>query len=238
MSYLIPKCQFHFLWAKKVLFCSTKKNSCLYVKIYSFLLFLLGVTQIRFSATDEYFCAFRKFNGDGAVPSLWQPRDVVACTPAPLSHFMPSLFIAFIIPDVIQLFSFVASRPALSLFYTLCGMTLPQLIRFIIRFASYVRSPCLCIFAADKARKEIHLLMTKVASDRWTHQHHFVSFSELFIFLGFLELFYYINIWNLYWYMSLLFWFLIRYFLKNIEIFFMITSCLYTCLFLSVCLCN
>lgn len=68
--------------------------------------YFFGVTQIRFSATDEYFCAFRKFNGDGAVPSLWQPRDVVACcTPAPLSRFIPSLFIAFIIRDVIRLSS-------------------------------------------------------------------------------------------------------------------------------------
>lgn len=32
---------------------------------------LCGVTQIRLSAADEYFCAFRKFNGDGAVPPLF-----------------------------------------------------------------------------------------------------------------------------------------------------------------------
>lgn len=53
-----------------------------------------GVTQIRFSAADEYSCVFRKFNGDGAVPFLWRPGDVVARTPAPLSRFIPSLFIA------------------------------------------------------------------------------------------------------------------------------------------------
>lgn len=71
-----------------------------------------------------------------------------------------------------------------SLFFIRFGKKLPQMIRFIIRFAPYVRSLHACILTVDKARKEILHLMTKVATDRWTHQqYYFVSFcSQFFIF--------------------------------------------------------
>lgn len=84
-----------------------------------------------------------------------------------------------------------------SLFLIRSAKRLPQMIRFIIRFVPYVRSLHACILTVDKARKEILHLTTKVATDRSTHQHYFVSFcSQFFIFLRFFRTLGFINIWN------------------------------------------
>lgn len=156
------------------------------------------MTQIHFSAADEYFCASRKFNGDGAVPTLWQPRDVVACTPA-LSHFMPSLFIAFIIRDVIQLFSLVASRLAFSssFFYSPCEKTTADDKVYYKICALCSLSPRLYSYSGQSEKRNSS---PDDKSSDWSMNASAILFqsfcSQFFIFLRFFRALGLINIWN------------------------------------------
>lgn len=137
------------------------------------------------SATWHRFAFLRQMNipapsGNSmatAQSPLYGDRDVVARTPAPLSRFIPSLFIALsletsssTLPPPLRNLPVASSRS-----FSPCDKTLPRLITFIIR-----PSTLMYLSAADKARKEIPCLMTKVATDRRTHQwRHFTSFVQL-----------------------------------------------------------
>lgn len=135
----------------------------------TFSTFAGGVTQIRFSAADEYFFAFRKFNGDGAGPPLYGDREMLSpAHQSPLSRFIPSLFIAL----SLETFSspavppppFLVAQPPASIsppYLPRCDKTLPRLITFITR---PLASPALlCIFSRrTKREKKFPGLMTKV----------------------------------------------------------------------------
>lgn len=159
-------------------------------------------TSLLLSARWHRFAFLRQMNisvpsgnsmATARPPSLWRAGDVVACTPVPLSRFIPSLFIAL---------SFETSPspppslhpeppPSLPLRY---DKTLPRLITFITR-PGLLFSPSTPVYFCGEQSEERYSQSDdeSMADDRRTHQRcHIASsrpalytldFSSLYFFL-------------------------------------------------------
>jgi len=127
-----------------------------------------NVTQIRLFAGDEYFCIFRKFNGDGAVPSSWRLGDVVArtalsCLVLCLLSLSPyhSRRLPVLSPFSLHI-PYLPSSPSYD-------KTLPRLITFIIR-PGLPCLPTMLVYFYGEQSEERNSLDKSMLANRWTHQ--------------------------------------------------------------------